>query len=180
MLDKNKVEETIQDLHETKERILARHEGDSTFMLRVESVFNQLINSLAGVTGNLVNESKSSAFNPTPLSYIAGTKIEEKAGPVVFEPIKIDQAEELRKQIEFIKDSFPSRENSELLENLNEFQIRGVAKVVGLADFEEAPIDAKLIQAIKDKIQANADEIIAKNAAKDSLKDPAKDVKKSK
>ncbi|WP_428067383.1 hypothetical protein [Chryseobacterium gambrini] len=170
MLDQTLVEETIQDIKYCKEKILERHEGDTTFTLRVDTVFNQLINSLAYTTGNVVPEQRTGKFQPKPLQNVLGTKIHRNSESTPkLEPLDVDKANAVKEQIQLIYDSFPNREDAELLENLKDWQIKGVAKVAGLQDYDTTEIDGDFIRQIKDKIQANKDEAAAKDLKKDEL-----------
>lgn len=173
MLDQELVQETIQDLQEVKEKILTRHQGETTFTLRVDTVFNTLINSLAHTTGNVVNTTRPGKFEPQPLTSIAGAKIVQSGSnlPKLEKVIDVDKAAAIKEQIQLIHDSFQDREDSELLENLKDWQIKGVAKVAGIKDFETASIDGGFVRDIKDKIQANKEEAAAKDKLKNDLKE---------
>lgn len=173
MLDQELVQESIKDLQECKEKILKRHEGETTFTIRVESVFNQLINSLAVTTGNVVDTTRPGKFQPKPLTNIAGAKIRENSTvlPKLEKVLDVDKANAVREQIQIIHDSFLDREDGELLENLKEWQIKGVAKVAGVADFDTTAVDGDFIRVIKAKIQANKDEAADKDKIKNDLKE---------
>jgi hypothetical protein len=166
MLNQSLVEETIQDIQECKDKILQRHEGDATFTLRVDTVFSQLINSLAYTTGSIVPGTRPGKFVPQPLQSVAGSKIHKSVPFQKLEPINVDKANAIKEQIQLIHDSFMDRESGELLENLKDWQIKGVAKVAGLKDYDTTEIDGGFIKEIKDKIQANAAEIIDKEQKK--------------
>lgn len=170
MLDQKLVEETIQDLKDCKDKILERHEGDTTFTLRVDTVFNTLINSLAYTTGSVVPEQRIGKFQPQPLQTVLGAKIHrvDSTTPKL-EPIDFDKANAVKEQIKLIYDSFLNREDAELLENLKEWQIKGIAKVAGLSDYDTAEINGGFIRDIKDKIQANAAEVVLKDQKKVDL-----------
>jgi hypothetical protein len=170
MLDQTLIEETIQDLKDCKDKILERHEGDTTFTLRVDTVFNTLINSLAYTTGSVVPEQRPGKFQPKPLESVFGVKIHRNSSSTPkLEPIDIDKANAVKEQIQLIYDSFLSREDAELLENLKDWQIKGVAKVAGLPDYDTTEINGGFIRDIKEKIQANAAEIVAKDQKKVDL-----------
>lgn len=176
MLDQKLVEETIQDIQEAKDKILKRHEGDTTFSLRVDTVFNQLINSLGNSTGNIVPSQKPGSFVPKPLTNVVGQKINTKnTEPLKLPTLEVDKAQAFKDEIKLIHDGFLKRENIDLLDSLKEIQIRGVAKIAGVDDYETDTINEEFVQKIKDKIQANDADKTSRNASKATLgKDAAK------
>uniref|UniRef100_UPI00163ABFD2 hypothetical protein n=1 Tax=Elizabethkingia meningoseptica TaxID=238 RepID=UPI00163ABFD2 len=181
MLDQKLVEETIQDLQEVKEKILNRHEGDTTLTLRFDSVFNSLINSLGNTTGNIVSSTSqkvSSGFTPKPLTNIAGQKISGNSSVLKLQPLEVDQAKAFKEEIQAIHDSFSNRENGKLLEELNELQIRGVAKVAGVEDYDTDPINGDFVQKIKDKIAANVQDKADREKSKEDLKNQGNETQK--
>lgn len=170
MLDQELVQETIRDIQEVKERILTRHEGDTTFALRVDTVFNQLINSLGNTTGNIVSAQKTSSFTPQPLTNVAGQKVNTaNAEPLKLPTLEIDKAESFKEEIKLIHEGFLKRENIDLLDSLKEIQLRGVAKIAGVEDYDTDLIDGAFIQKIKDKIQANDADKASRNKSKANL-----------
>ena len=145
------VQQTVDDVRELLDKILERHREDPTFCLRTESVFNQYVNSLSYITGN-VNE-RSNIFSPKPLESIAGKKVNPRdTDKLELKPIEVDEVEAFRKKIQLIHDGFLNRENTDILDSLQEIEIRGVAKIVGIEDFDTAPVDGVLVQRIKDAI----------------------------
>ena len=93
------VQQTVDDVRELLDKILERHREDPTFCLRTESVFNQYVNSLSYITGN-VNE-RSNIFSPKPLESIAGKKVNPRdTDKLELKPIEVDEVEA------FLRDRF--------------------------------------------------------------------------
>lgn len=150
------VQKTVDDVRELLDKILERHREDPTFCLRTESVFNQYINSLSYITGQ-VNE-RSNVFSPKPLESVAGKKVKARdTEKLELKPIEVDEVEAFRKKIQLIYDGFLNRQNVDILDSLQEIEIRGVAKIAGIEDFDTAPVDGVLIQRVKDAITAKND-----------------------
>ena len=162
------VQQTVDDVRELLDKILERHREDPTFCLRTESVFNQYINSLSYITGN-VNE-RSNIFSPKPLESIAGKKVNPRdTDKLELKPIEVDEVEAFRKKIKLIHDGFLNRENTDILDSLQEIEIRGVAKIVGIEDFDTAPVDGVLVQRIKDAITVKKETETKQEELKDQL-----------
>ena len=165
MQDPIKIQQTIDDLQEVQERISERHKDEPTFSLRVNSVFNQLINSLSVNTGRVTDRAVS-GFTPKPLGTIAGKSVSGKRNVKISDTKteKEQTIEEFRENVQKAYDSFPDRESKELKDSLFEDEIRGVAKLAGLDDFQEAKIDGHYINKIKKAI-ADKKELDDKKAA---------------
>ena len=162
------VQQTVDDVRELLDKILERHREDPTFCLRTESVFNQYVNSLSYITGN-VNE-RSNIFSPKPLESIAGKKVNPRdTDKLELKPIEVDEVEAFRKKIQLIHDGFLNRENTDILDSLQEIEIRGVAKIVGIEDFDTASVDGVLVQRIKDAITVKKETETKQEELKDQL-----------
>lgn len=161
--DSNKVTETIQDLESCKATILERHSDNPSLCLRFDSVFKQLINSLNYNTGAL--QSATVTFKPEPLTKMIGRDINVKAktGKLELKPLEVDEIEVFKEKIQLVYDSFLTRENTDLLDSLQDIEIRGVAKLARVPNFEKVAIDGKLIDNIKKAITAK-NELEAKKA----------------
>ena len=161
--DSNKVTETIQDLESCKATILERHSDNPSLCLRFDSVFKQLINSLNYNTGAL--QSATVTFKPEPLTKMIGRDIDVKVktGKLELKPLEVDEIEVFKEKIQSIYDSFLTRENTDLLDSLQDIEIRGVAKLARVPNFEKVAIDGKLIDNIKKAITAK-NELEAKKA----------------
>ena len=168
--DSDKIKETITDLESCKETILERHSNDKSLCLRFDSVFRQLINSLNYTTSQV--QSVGSKFEPKPLNKVMGTKINVKAKSekLVLKPLQVDAVKSFKEKINAIYESFTSRENPDLLEALEEVEIRGVAKIAGVPDFEKAKVDSQFIDVIKKAIDDKADTTTKKEDLKIELK----------
>lgn len=143
MNDPKKLQQTLDDIQEVKEKILSRHSDNPTFSLRVGSVFDKLVDSISGnVTGT------TTGFKPQPLEMVAGKSISGKAE----RPAKQESFEEYRENVQKAYDSFLDRENSDLKDSLMEQEIRGVAKLAGLDDFSDAKVDGHYLNKIKKAI----------------------------
>lgn len=155
--DSNKVTETIQDLESCKATILERHSDNPSLCLRFDSVFKQLINSLNYNTGAL--QSATVTFKPEPLTKMIGRDIDVKVktGKLELKPLEVDEIEVFKEKIQSIYDSFLTRENTDLLDSLQDIEIRGVAKLARVPNFEKVAIDGKLIDNIKKAITAKND-----------------------
>lgn len=161
--DSNKVTETIQDLESCKATILERHSDNPSLCLRFDSVFKQLINSLNYNTGAL--QSATVTFKPEPLTKMIGRDIDVKVktGKLELKPLEVDEIEVFKEKIQSVYDSFLTRENTDLLDSLQDIEIRGVAKLARVPNFEKVAIDGKLIDNIKKAITAK-NELEAKKA----------------
>lgn len=157
------IDETIFDLQEVQERILKRHQGDLTFTLRIDSVFKTLINSLNANTGN-VSDTKST-FKPKPLKNILGVSVSHSENTKLqLKPIEQNDIEEFRDKVQKAYDTYLERETIDLKDSLRELEIRGVAKLAGIEDYDKVPADEKLINRTKEAIQKK-NEVLAKQEA---------------
>ncbi len=159
---------TIEDLNNLNEIIQERHKENLSLCLRFNSVFKQLANSLGGFAGGnfqkITNE-----FIPKPLTNVIGKEIKESVSTKLnLKPIEVDEVEAFRNKIQSIYDSFLNRETTDLLDALEPIDIRGVAKLAGVKDFDKSPVDGQLIEYIKKSILAKND--LAKDQADAKLK----------
>lgn len=155
MEDKDLINQTILELQSTNESILERHKDNPTLCMRFDSVFKKLINSLNVGSGSLVTE--QSSFVPEPITKVFGKEIVPiKSGKMVLKPLEVDEVEAFRERIQLIYESFPDREVKDLIDSLDEIDIRGVAKIAGIENFDKVAIDGKLIGDIKASIRTAA------------------------
>ena len=141
MNDPQKLQETLEDIQEVKEKILQRHADEPTFSLRVGSVFDKLVDSISGnVTGKT-----STGFKPKPLGTVAGKTIGNRSE----KKEKGNSFQEFESNVKSAYESFLDRETKDLKDSLLENEIRGVAKLTGLDDFKEAKVDGNYINKIK-------------------------------
>lgn len=181
MQDPIKIQQTIDDLKEVQEKISERHKDEPTFNLRVNSVFNQLINSLSVTTGG-VTERAVSGFTPKPLASIAGKNLAGKRNVKIADvkPEKEQTLEEFRENVQKAYDSFLNRETTELKDSLFEDEIRGVAKLAGLEDFQDAKVDGHYINKIKKAITSKNDLDVKKATEKTKEEADKKDLEDKK
>lgn len=156
MINKELLPATIQDLEECRDRILQRHEGDTTLCLRFDSVFKQLINTLKANTGDVIEQENS--FIPKPLTNVFGKKINKSENvKLQLKPIEVDEVEAFREKIQLIYNGFVGRETTDLLDALTEIEIRGVAKLAGHKNFDKSAVDGVFIEEIKTLITKQAE-----------------------
>jgi hypothetical protein len=159
---------TIEDLNNLNEVIQERHSDNPSLCLRFNSVFKQLSNSLGGYKGGSFQK-EISGFVPTPLTKINGKEIKERVSTKLdLKPIQVDEVDAFRNKIQSIYDSFLNRETTDLLDSLEPIEIRGVAKLAGVEDFDKVPVDGQLVEGIKKTITAKND--LAKEQADVKLK----------
>ena len=167
---------TIEDLNNLNEIIQERHSDNPSLCLRFNSVFKQLANSLGGFAGGSFQK-ESNAFVPTPLTKVSGQEIKEKiSAKLNLKLLEVDEVEAFREKIQSIHDSFLSRETTDLLDSLEPIEIRGVAKLAGVVDFDKVPVDGQLVEDIKKTITAKNDLQIAQADAKLKLVPDAKPI----
>lgn len=151
MEDKELIIQTVQDLEDCKNKILERHSNNISICLRFGNVFDQLVNSLNLTTGSL--KETNSNYTPEPITKFFGEQIKDKRRkPLKLQSIEVDEVEVFRAKVEMIYESFLTRENTDLIESLEPIEIRGVAKLAGVADFDSLKIDATFIETIKKAI----------------------------
>ena len=152
-LEIKKIELSIQDIESCRTLINQRHKDNPSFMLRIDSVFNQLINTLRVLTGNGI-KSNSDVFKSIPINKFLGKTIKVKSKNNLKLPnLSVDEVEAFKEKIQLIYNSFPSRNNTDLLDSLDEIEIRGVAKLAGIENFDKISVDGILLDNIKLKIQ---------------------------
>lgn len=145
---------TIEDLNNLNEIIQERHKESASLCLRFNSVFKQLANSLGGFAGGSFQKS-TNEFVPTPLTKVTGKVIKEIVSTKLnLKPLEVDEVEAFREKIQLIHDSFLSRETTDLLDSLEPIEIRGVAKLAGVEDFDKVPVDGQLVEDTKKAITA--------------------------
>lgn len=170
MTNSDKINQTITDLEVCKNGILERHKEDTSFCLRINSVFTQLANSLSYNTGSINATEK--AFVPQPLENVLGMKIDEKkSAKMNLTAPEVDEVAAFKEKIQLIYDGFLTRENPELKESLEEIEVRGVAKLAGIENYATAKIDGNLLNRIKKAITAK-NELAAAKAAEDAKLNP--------
>ena len=148
---------TIEDLNNLNEVIQERHKDNPSLCLRFNSVFKQLSNSLGGFKGGSFQPTVNT-FVPSPLTKVNGKEIKEAVSTKLnLKPIEVDEVDAFREKIQEIYNSFLSRETTDLLDSLEPIEIRGVAKLAGVVDFEKVEVDGKLVEDIKQAITAKND-----------------------
>lgn len=146
----------IKNLEESRNVILEKYKKNLSLCFRFSAVFTQLINLLNRNGGNAI-EKNASLFERSPLTKIFGKSITvEKNRKISLEALAPNDSElELfRDKIQLIYDSFLERETTELLNSLTEIEIRGVAKIAGIENFDKAPIAGSFVEMIKQSIRA--------------------------
>lgn len=177
MTNSDKINQTITDLEVCKNGILERHKEDTSFCLRINSVFTQLANSLSYNTGS-VNATEK-AFVPQPLENVLGMKIAfKKTTKMNLAAPEVDEVEAFKEKIQLIYDGFLTRENPELKESLEEIEVRGVAKLAGIDNFATAKIDGTLLNRIKKAITTKNELAAAQEVEKANLNPETEEAKK--
>ena len=176
MDNKELLQQTIEDLQETRDTISERHKDNPTLTLRIGSVFNQLINSLGVHVGAVVSPTVvSGAWKPEPLNKVLGKDISTTPKRDL-KPIEVDDVAAFKEKMQTIYDNFLNRENADLKDALEEVEMRGVAKMAGVDTWETQKVDGNFINKIKKAIESKAKLSADQEAAKAKLNEGAADL----
>ncbi|WP_313214110.1 hypothetical protein [Soonwooa sp.] len=169
MQDIELMNQSISDLEQFRDMISERHKDNPTLTLRFSSVFNQLINSLGVHTGAVATPSNvAEGFTPQPLKMVFGKDVTHTEKRKL-KPFEVDDVAAMRERMQHIYDSFLDRENNDLKESLQEIEIRGVAKMAGVEDFDTQKIDGHFLNKIKKAIADKSKDDENKAAVKAKL-----------
>lgn len=188
---KKQIVAAVEEMEGCRDRIMLIFADESLVHLRnrVAEQFNMQIQFLKGKTGVLDFTPKEAAGTIQRVTSFMGTKIEVNAqsnkvdvggspavdelpsGPFV-KPATADEValQELIARIDAVYPTFTGLGNDEILNSLDDLEIRGIAKKAGLPVTETNPekIDGKFIDQVKDAITKNEEfkqtQLAAKNA----------------
>lgn len=154
--EQEKIEQTVADLQSLREKINKRHFDNVNLLLRINSPLEQIVNSL-GTTLPAPAQALN-RFTPEPIKQMVGNKIQTSDDKYSIKKpsAKLAQDPEIQMFIANTKatyEGFLGRDADDILKGTDEETIRGVAKLAGMLDFEDAKINAEYIAGIKEAIQ---------------------------
>lgn len=172
----DKIKEAINILQEAKQEINELFTNEPALTLRLNTVFNSLINGFNHTINQNLTSNHSEMKNE-PLKSVFGAPItKDKPGKkepalvptAATKPNQNDESETkevqaFREEINQIIPTLLDRQPDEIIEAVGELHLRGIAKTLGL-DYE-APVNISFVTSIQDVLAKNKadEEIKAKN-----------------
>lgn len=143
-----KIQETVSDLQEIREKLKGRHSDNVSLSLRLESSLTSMIGSLGSTLGG---NPDYNAFVPTPIEVLAGTVVSgNKDASKVMEDAEIKA---FKDNVQATYEGFVGRDNHDISTGVDEETLRAVAKKAGMEDYKTAKVDATYIESVKEAIQ---------------------------
>lgn len=147
--EQEKIQKTVSDIADLRAKINKRHFDNVNLLLRLDSAFQQIENSL-GTT--LSAPAAKHRFQPTPISVLSGTKVADETTSD-----GLVRSQEIKMFVENTKATYEGltgRDADDILNGTDEEILRGVAKMAGMDDYAEAKLDAAYVGSIKEAILA--------------------------
>lgn len=203
-MERQKIETAIEILTETQTELNQLFEENPAMMLRLNHVFSSLISNFRHTINQNINQT-SENMERKPLESVFGKSIvpkqnQNKPTPIAVKATdeaakspnqdeaianEISAVEKFRAEINEIIPTLGSRTPEEILESVGELHLRGVAKVIGIEDYEESKVDKTFVEMIQIKLaeieeekkqqQVNKEESINETAAADDQPDESAD-----
>lgn len=203
-MERQKIETAIEILTETQTELNQLFEKNPAMMLRLNHVFSSLISNFRHTINQNINQT-SENMERKPLESVFGKSIlpkqtQNKPAPIAAKATgeaakepdqneavanEISAVEKFRAEINEIIPTLGSRKPEEILESVGELHLRGVAKVIGIEDYEESKVDNAFVETIQAKLaeieeekkqqEANKEESINESAAADDQPDESAD-----
>lgn len=163
----NKIEATVADIEALRATVKERHAENVSLVIRFDSVFKSLIDSLSVMTGSKISNNPILGFEPKPLQFVAGKHVGK--GEVSEKVIEDQELKMFKQNVDAAYEGFLGRDNNDLLKSLDEETLRGVAKQSGLKDFKTAKVDTNYVTEIKEAIKAKNRNDLAQKATMEEI-----------
>lgn len=154
-------------------RELANDPEASHHRLKIEADLNRLIEYLNLITG-IGDSNPAQKIDPGPATTIGGQPIKRPPSPMTAEDLEPDQrkVEELRLRVETLWNTFVTSENKDILKEVDDTTIRGLAKKAKMKVTRDYPEKVKTLQFIdelKDAILMEKARIVAADEQRESM-----------
>lgn len=161
MADKSKTQEAIGILDKTRIKLAELFTDNPGMILRINSVFNSLSNSLKHTIDASIQVSDPNiTVDREPLKSVFGKKLISEKGQEPFKPIDTNQqefqgdVEKLRFEVDQIIPTLLERDASEILTSIEELHLRAIGKKLGLA-YDNVNINLEYVKSIQATLAQN-------------------------
>lgn len=163
MSNNNKSEQAIELLDNTLNQLKELYSDNPGMVIRFNSVFSTLSNSLKHSLGvNIKHQEESKKREP--LTSVFGKKIISKKADESYIPIQEKKefgsdVEKLRFEVQLIIPTLLQREPSEILSSIDELHLRAIGKTIGLAYDESVNINLEYVKTILSELSSQQEKL---------------------